>query len=74
MTKTNQAVRFRLVTKFGAKGVINLAKVVPVSGRWSRSRVSSRDVKGHHAYSNRLFVPLPEDGDVRVVEWTKCRT
>ena len=30
--KINQAVGFRLVTKFGSKGVINLGKLVPILG------------------------------------------
>ena len=32
LTKINQKVGFRLVTKFGTKGIVNLAKVVPVLG------------------------------------------
>jgi len=32
LTKINQAVGFRMVTKFGTKGTINLWKVVPVAG------------------------------------------
>ena len=32
LTKINKAVGFRLVTKFGTKGLINLGKVVPVLG------------------------------------------
>ncbi|ONI47312.1 hypothetical protein AN644_00770 [Candidatus Epulonipiscium fishelsonii] len=32
LTKINRAVGFRLVTKFGEKGVINLGKLVPVAG------------------------------------------
>lgn len=32
LTKINQAVGFRLVTKFGETGIINLGKVVPVVG------------------------------------------
>lgn len=32
LTKINQKVGFRLVTKFGEKGVVNLVKVVPVAG------------------------------------------
>ncbi|HNP57058.1 MAG TPA: EcsC family protein [Gordonia sp. (in: high G+C Gram-positive bacteria)] len=68
LTKINQAVGFRLVTKFGAKGVINLAKVVPVVGGGVGAGVNVGTLKGIYAYSNRLFVPLPEDGDVRVVE------
>lgn len=32
LTKINQKVGFRLLTKFGEKGVINLVKLVPVAG------------------------------------------
>lgn len=32
LTKINQKVGFRLVTKFGEKGVVNLVKIVPVAG------------------------------------------
>lgn len=32
LTKINQAVNFRLITKFGNKGVINLGKAVPLIG------------------------------------------
>lgn len=32
LTKINQAVGFRLLTKFGSKGAINLVKLVPVAG------------------------------------------
>lgn len=32
LTKINKAVGFRLVTKFGTKGLINLGKIVPVIG------------------------------------------
>ena len=32
LNKINKAVGFRLVTKFGTKGLINLGKVVPVLG------------------------------------------
>lgn len=32
LTKINQKVGFRLVTKFGEKGVVNLVKLVPVAG------------------------------------------
>ncbi|GFH41512.1 hypothetical protein Hs30E_00630 [Lactococcus hodotermopsidis] len=32
LTKINQAVGFRLATKFGSKGLINLGKMVPVIG------------------------------------------
>ena len=32
LTKINQKVGFRLITKFGSKGIINIAKTVPVVG------------------------------------------
>jgi hypothetical protein len=32
LTKINQGVGFRLVTKFGSKGVVNLGKMVPLAG------------------------------------------
>lgn len=32
LTKINQAVGFRLITKFGTKGAINLGKAVPIVG------------------------------------------
>lgn len=32
LTKINQRIGFRLITKFGEKGLINLAKIVPVVG------------------------------------------
>lgn len=32
LTRINQGVGFRLVTKFGSKGLINLGKAVPVVG------------------------------------------
>lgn len=32
LTKINQRIGFRLITKFGEKGVINLEKMIPVAG------------------------------------------
>lgn len=32
LTKINQKVGFRLITKFGEKGAVNLVKIVPVAG------------------------------------------
>ena len=32
LTKINQKVGFRLLTKFGEKGVVNLFKLVPIAG------------------------------------------
>lgn len=32
LTKVNQKIGFRLITKFGEKGVINLGKMIPLVG------------------------------------------
>ena len=32
LTKINQAVGFRLITKFGSKGIVNLGKGIPLFG------------------------------------------
>ena len=32
LTKINQKVGFRLLTKFGTKGIVNIGKMVPVVG------------------------------------------
>ena len=32
LTKINQAVGFRLVTKFGGKGLVNIHKAIPILG------------------------------------------
>lgn len=32
LTKINQKVGFRLITKFGEKGIVNLVKLVPIAG------------------------------------------
>jgi len=32
LTKINQKVGFRFITKFGTKGIVNLGKMVPLAG------------------------------------------
>ncbi len=56
ITKINQKVGFRFVTKFGEKGIVNLAKVVPVIGGviGGGVDVASTRVIGANAYN--LFI------------------
>ena len=42
LTAINQKVGFRLLTKFGEKGVVNLGKFVPLAGGYHRGNVRSR--------------------------------
>lgn len=56
LAKLNRAVSFRLVTKFGSKGVINLGKLVPVVGGvvgGSFDLVTTKAI-ANHAY--KMFV------------------
>lgn len=52
LTKINQKVGFRLVTKFGEKGVVNLVKVVPVAGGVVGGGV---DLIGTRAIADRAY-------------------
>ena len=53
LKKINQAVGFRLVTKFGQKGVVNLGKMIPVAGALIGAGVDtiSTQVIANHALS-----------------------
>ena len=53
LTKINQAVGFRFVTKFGTKGVINLGKMVPVVGAVIGGGIDFFETKtiGNRAYN-----------------------
>jgi len=52
LTKINQKVGFRLITKFGEKGVINLVKLVPVAGGIVGGGV---DLVGTRLIANRAY-------------------
>lgn len=45
LTKINQAVGFRLVTKFGTKGAVNLGKMVPIAGAFIGGVVDTASTK-----------------------------
>ena len=54
----NKAVGFRLITKFGTKGAINLVKIVPMVGGGVGAGVNVVTINGIYKYSDSLFVPL----------------
>lgn len=58
LTKINQKVAFRLVTKFGEKGVINLGKLVPVVGGVIGASVDGVGTKIIGNQAKKLFVEL----------------
>lgn len=62
LTAMNQKVGFRLVTKFGSKGVINLAKIVPVAGGVIGGAFDIGSTRIISANAYRLFIVkrLPE--------------
>lgn len=58
LIKINKAVGFRLVTKFGTKGAVNLAKVIPVAGGAIGAGVNATTITTIHRYASNLFIPV----------------
>ena len=58
LIQINKAVGFRLFTKFGTKGAINIVKVVPVVGGGVGAGVNIATLSGIYKYSLKIFVPI----------------
>ncbi len=54
--KINQKVGFRLLTKFGSKGIINLSKAIPIVGGIAGAVVDGTSTSGMGKIAKRLFV------------------
>ncbi len=54
--KINQAVGFRLMTKFGEKGIINLGKMVPIAGGLVGGTVDAVSTNTIGKIASRLFI------------------
>lgn len=69
ITKINQKVGFRFVTKFGETGIVNLAKVVPVLGGviGSGVDVASTRVIGNNAYKLFIKGEIPDRKDAKQI-------
>jgi hypothetical protein len=61
LTKINQAVGFRLVTKTGASGLVNLGKVVPFVGGLVGGGFDAAVTRGIGAAAKRTFVSIVEE-------------
>ena len=56
LTKINQAVGFRLVTKFGEKGLINIHKAIPILGGFVGAAVDAFSTYGIAQAAKALFL------------------
>ncbi|MCA0171363.1 EcsC family protein [Bacillus sp. RAR_GA_16] len=54
--KINQAVGFRLMTKFGEKGIINLGKMVPIAGGLVGGTVDAVSTNAIGKVARKLFI------------------
>lgn len=65
LTSVNQKVGFRLVTKFGTKGVVNLVKLVPVAGGvvGGAMDMSSTQIIARNAYNIFIKKQMPSNSN-----------
>jgi len=56
LTRINQRIGFRLVTKFGEKGLINLAKIVPVVGAGVNGGLDLVETKAIAKRAYKMFI------------------
>ncbi len=62
LMEINKKVGFRLLTKAGEKGVVNLMKVVPVLGGVVGGTVDAVATRGVGNTAKNIFRPRPDDG------------
>ena len=73
LTKINQCIGFRLITKFGEKGAINLGKLVPVVGGVIGGSVDAASTIGISKSAYNVFIKtkpslIEEDGIIAEYE------
>ena len=61
ITKINQTVGFRLVTKFGQTGAINLGKAVPFLGGVVGGTIDAVATRTIGKVAINVFMPLPQN-------------
>ena len=59
LKRINRAVGFRLVTKAGTRGVVNLVKVVPFVGGFVGGALDAVATKVIGRTAKQVFVPVP---------------
>ena len=83
LTKINQRIGFRFVTKFGQKGLINLGKMIPVVGAAINGGFDFVETKAIAARAYKMFIEndftvgetdIELDKDVIDVEYTEIET
>ncbi|MCB1158798.1 MAG: hypothetical protein KDK45_14955, partial [Leptospiraceae bacterium] len=52
----NQKVGFRLLTKFGEKGLINLSRLIPIAGGLVAGGIDGFSTKGVGEVAKRVFI------------------
>ncbi|MCE5041613.1 EcsC family protein [Mammaliicoccus sciuri] len=68
LVKINQKIGFRLVTKFGEKGLINLGKMVPVLGGAVGASFDVVTTRAIAEIAKKTFEPFDQDNDrVRII-------
>lgn len=68
LVKINQKIGFRLVTKFGEKGLINLGKMIPVLGGAVGASFDVVSTRAIAEIAKKTFEPFDQDNDrVRII-------
>lgn len=57
--KINQTVGFRLLTKFGTKGVVNLSKAIPIVGGITGAAIDGFSTNAIGKIAKKLFLEQP---------------
>ncbi len=68
LARINQAVGFRLLTKAGSSGVVNMTKVLPLVGGVIGGTVDAASTRAVGAVAKRLFPAMPVPGDGPIIE------
>ena len=61
LKRINRAVGFRLVTKAGTRGMVNLVKVVPLAGGLIGGALDAAATKVIGRTAKQVFVPIPAE-------------
>ena len=70
LTKINQRVGFRFITKAGEKGVVNMTRLVPLVGAPIGATAENLTTRAVSRYALRSFPPLPsQPGDLAMTSF-----
>lgn len=61
VTKLNHAVGFRLLTKAGTRGIINLPKVIPIVGGLMSGAIDAGTTRAIGGAAKKIFTAIPSD-------------